>query len=245
MEMLTTPEGRRIACHLTPGAGPGLVFLGGFRSDMTGTKAVYLEDWARAAGRGYLRFDYSGHGASSGRFEDLCIGDWLADSIAALDLTAGPQVLVGSSMGGWLALLLARARPERVAGLVLIAPAPEFPASMWAGMSAAQRAEVTGQGVTLLPSEYGDPYPITRRLIEEARAHGVYDRPCPAPWPVRIVQGMADAAVPVDWALRLAGHIDSPDLRLVLLKGEDHRVSSVQGLAAIRTALAEVLGAAG
>lgn len=245
MEMLTTPEGRRIACHLTPGAGPGLVFLGGFRSDMTGTKAVYLEDWARAAGRGYLRFDYSGHGASSGRFEDLCIGDWLADSIAALDLTAGPQVLVGSSMGGWLALLLARARPERVAGLVLIAPAPEFPASMWAGMSAAQRAEVTEEGVTLLPSEYGAPYPITRRLIEEARAHGVYDRPCPAPWPVRIVQGMADAAVPVDWALRLAGHIDGPDLRLVLLKGEDHRVSSVQGLSAILAALGEVLGAAG
>jgi pimeloyl-ACP methyl ester carboxylesterase len=243
--MLTTPEGRRIAYHLTHGAGPGVMFLGGFRSDMTGTKAVFLENWAKAAGRGYLRFDYSGHGASSGRFEDLCIGDWLADSIAALDLTAGPQVLVGSSMGGWLALLLARARPERVAGLVLIAPAPEFPASMWAGMSAAQRAEVTGQGVTLLPSEYGDPYPITRRLIEEARAHGVYDRPCPAPWPVRIVQGMADAAVPVDWALRLAGHIDSPDLRLVLLKGEDHRVSSVQGLAAIRAALGEVLGAAG
>jgi pimeloyl-ACP methyl ester carboxylesterase len=242
MRYLTTDAGRRLAYHRSPGAGPGVMFLGGFRSDMTGTKAVFLEERARASGRGFLRFDYAGHGQSGGRFEDLCIGDWLADSAAALGPTEGPQVLVGSSMGGWLALLLARARPERVAGLVLIAPAPEFPETMWAAMTEAQRAEVMARGVTHLASDYGDPYPITRRLIEEARAHRIFDRPCPAPWPVRIVQGTADRAVPVDWALRLVDHVDSKDLRLVLIRGEDHRVSSAQGLAAILTALGEVSG---
>ena len=240
MDHLTTPQGRQIGYHLTHGAGPGVVFLGGFMSDMTGTKATHLEAWARAAGRGFLRFDYSGHGASGGRFEDGAIGDWLQDAEAALGLTDGPQVLVGSSMGGWISLLLARRAPARVRGLVLIAAAPEFPDAMWAAFTDAQRAEITGRGVTHQPSEYGAPYPITRRLIDEARDHRIFDRPFPAPFPVRLLQGTADAAVSRDTALRVLDHLDGPDVRLVLVRGEDHRFSTPASLTAIEAAIGEV-----
>ena len=138
---LDTPQGRRLAYHRTEGAGPTVVFLGGLRSDMAGTKALHLEEWAQAAGRAFLRFDYSGHGQSSGRFEDGCIGDWAEDAAAALgSLTSGPLVLVGSSMGGWQALLAARAVPERVAGLVTVAAAPDFTEDgMWAAFTDAQK----------------------------------------------------------------------------------------------------------
>ncbi|MBN2759277.1 MAG: alpha/beta hydrolase, partial [Rhodobacteraceae bacterium] len=148
VEYLSTDTGRRLAYHKSDGRGPGIVFLGGFMSDMSGTKAVWLEDWARAQGRAFLRFDYSGHGESSGAFTDGCIGDWAADAMAALTaLTEGPQVLVGSSMGGWIALLLARAIPERVHALVGIAAAPDFTEdSMWPGLSDAQRAEIMDKG---------------------------------------------------------------------------------------------------
>ncbi len=227
-DMLQTAQGRRIAHHRVPGSGPGVVFLGGFRSDMTGTKAVFLHEWAQNRGRAFLRFDYSGHGASSGEFLDGSIGDWAEDAIAAFDaLTQGPQVLVGSSMGGWIALLLARARPERVAALVGIAAAPDFTEdSMWQGFTPAQRAALMEAGHVDLPSDYSDdPYRITRRLIEDGRQNLVLRAPLPLPFPVRLLQGTADTDVPPSVALRLLDHAESPDMRLTLVKGADHRFS--------------------
>lgn len=241
-EFLNGPQGRRIACNRLAGQGPCVVFLGGFRSDMQGTKAVWLEDWARARGRAFLRLDYSGHGESSGAFEEGCIGDWLADAQAALDRVEGPVVLVGSSMGGWISLLLARAMPERLAGLVTVAAAPDFTErGFWAGMDAGQREALLREGRVLRPSDYDAPYVITRRLIEDGRRHLVLDRPLELPFPVRFLQGTADADVPVSWALDLLGHAEGPDMRLVLVKGADHRFSTPDCLALIGAALQEVL----
>ena len=241
-DMLTTPTGRRIAYHLTPGTGPGVVFLGGFRSDMGGTKALWLEAWARARGRGFLRFDYSGHGASSGAFEDGCIGDWAADAMAVLGITSGPQVLVGSSMGGWIALLLARALPARVAGLVGIAAAPDFTEDrLWAGMSGAERATMMTAGRVERASEYSPaPYVFTRRLVEDGRAQLVLRSPLVLPFPVRLLQGTADADVPVSVALRLLDHATGPDIRLTLVKAADHRFSTPACLDLIGQAVDQV-----
>lgn len=247
-DFLTTPEGRRIAYDRTPAKGPGVVFLGGFRSDKEGTKALALEAWARAQGRAFLRFDYSGHGSSAGDFLEGAIGDWLADARAAiLELTEGPQVLVGSSMGGWLSLLLARDHPGKVAGLVTIAAAPDFTEdSMWAGFSAAERAELLAKGRVELPSEYSDePYVITRRLIEEGRRNLVLRGPLPLPFPVRFLQGTADADVPVSVALRLMEHVTGPDIRLTLVKGADHRFSTPDCLRLIEATVLKVLMRAG
>lgn len=237
-----TPQGRRIAYHLTDGAGPTIVFLGGFKSDMQGTKAVHLESWARAQGRAFLRFDYSGHGESDGAFTDGAIGDWYQDACAALDLIAGPVVLVGSSMGGWISLLVARAMPDRIAGLVTIAAAPDFTEdSMWAGFSDVQKAELENEGQVALPSDYGDPYIITRRLITEGRDNLVLRDPLPLPCPVRFLQGTADADVDMSVALRLLEHADGPDMRLTLVKGADHRFSDDTCLDLITAAITEVL----
>lgn len=241
-QTITTPSGRRIAFQRTPGQGPGIVFLGGFRSDMEGTKALYLQQWAAASGRGFLRFDYSGHGQSGGRFEEGCIGDWLDDARAVIEAqTEGPQVLVGSSMGGWIALLVARSQPERVAGLVGIAAAPDFTeCGFWASFTDAERADLMRDGVVLQPSDYDDPLPITRRLIEDGRQHLLLDSLLTLPMPVRLLQGSADADVPLDWALRLLQHADCADLRLTIVKGADHRFSSPECLALIASTLAEV-----
>jgi pimeloyl-ACP methyl ester carboxylesterase len=241
---LDTPQGRRLAYHRTEGAGPMVVFLGGLRSDMEGTKALHLEAWAQAAGRAFLRFDYSGHGQSSGRFEDGCIGDWAEDAEAALaSLTAGPLVLVGSSMGGWQALLAARAAPARVAGLVTVAAAPDFTEDgIWAGLTDAQKREVLGRGRTALPSEYGEPMIVTRRLIEDGREHLVLRRPLALPMPTRMLQGTDDADVDMSVALRLLEHAEGPDIRLTVVKGADHRFSSPDCLDLMTEAIAEVSG---
>lgn len=242
-DFLTTAQGRRIAHEALPGQAPGLVFLGGFKSDMEGTKALYLRDWARARGRAFLRFDYSGHGQSSGDFEDGGIGDWFADAMAVIGtLTEGPQVLVGSSMGGWISLLVARAMPERVAGLVTVAAAPDFTEDgFWAGFSETQRDTVMREGRIELPSDYSDaPYVITRRLIEDGRDHLLLRRPLALPFPVRFLQGTADEDVPMGWALRLLDHAEGPDLRLMLVKGADHRFSTPECLAMIAAAIDEV-----
>src|SRR6056297_157574 len=244
---LETGAGRRLAHHRLTGTGPGIIFLGGFKSDMEGTKALWLEDRARARGRAFLRFDYSGHGQSSGEFTEGCIGDWAADARAALDaLTEGPQILVGSSMGGWIALLLARAVPDRVAGMVTIAAAPDFTEdSMWAGFDAAQRAALQSEGQLALPSDYGEPYIITRRLIEDGRDHLVLRAPLSLPFPVRFLQGTADEDVEMAVALRLLDHATSPDMRLTLVDGADHRFSDPDCLGLIESALEEVLSRVG
>lgn len=242
---LTTPQGRRIAHHRTPGQGPGVVFLGGFMSDMTGSKAMFLQDWAEGQGRAFLRLDYSGHGQSSGAFEEGCIGDWVEDALAAIAaLTDGPQVLVGSSMGGWIALQIARVLPERIKGIVGIAAAPDFTEdSMWAGFTRAERATLMEQGRIVIPSDYSpDGYPITRRLIEDGRQRLVLRAPLRLPFPVRLLQGTADADVPVSVALRLMDHAECPDLRLTLVKGADHRFSTPECLAMIARAVDEVSG---
>ena len=241
---LTTPQGRRIGYHFTPGQGPCVVFLGGFKSDMTGTKAVYLQDWAEAQGRAFLRLDYSGHGSSSGDFLDGAIGDWFEDALAVIDaVTSGPLVLVGSSMGGWISLLVAKAIPERVAGLVGIAAAPDFTEdSMWADFTEAQRVEIMQQGQIALPSEYSDaPYIITRRLILEGRNRLVLRTPLALNFPTRLLQGTADIDVPPSVALRLLDHATGDDIRLTLVKGADHRFSTPACLALITDAIADVL----
>ena len=243
-EFLDGPQGRRIAFEHQTGQGPGVVFLGGFKSDMRGSKAEHLAQWAARTGRAFLRFDYSGHGESSGAFEDGTIGDWAADAMAAIStLTDGPQVLVGSSMGGWISLLVARAMPERVAGLVGIAAAPDFTEDgYWAAATPAQREALLRDGRWELPSEYSDaPYVITRHLIEDGRNHLVLRTPLALPFPVRLLQGTADPDVPMDWALRLLDHAQSPDLHLTLVKGADHRFSTPECLGLIEAAIAEVL----
>lgn len=242
---LMSRQGRRIAYNRLDGEGVGVVFLGGFRSDMAGTKALALEEWARAAGRPFLRFDYSGHGESDGDFEEGCIGDWFADAVAALsELTKGPQILVGSSMGGWIALLIARAMPERIAALVTIAAAPDFTEiGYWAGFDPAQRDALMRDGRVELPSEYGEPYVITRRLIEDGRDQLVLDQPLSLPFPVRMLQGTADADVPVEWPLRLLEHAHGEDIRLLLVKDADHRFSTPECLALINETVESCLRA--
>ena len=245
-DFITTPEGRRIALHRTSGTGPAVMFLGGYRSDMTGTKAMFLEDWCWKQGRACLRFDYSGHGASGGEFEDGCIGDWAADAAAVLATVEGEAVLVGSSMGGWIALILARAMPERIAGLVTVAGAPDFTEDLlWANWTEAERREVTEKDVLHVPSDYGDPYPYTRRLIEDGRRQLVLRDPLDLPFPVRILQGTADVDVPQEVALRLLAHVTGADIRATLVKGADHRFSTPECLALIAQAVAEVSGMSG
>ena len=242
MEVLDTPEGRRLAFHHGAGKGPMVVFLGGLKSDMEGTKAVHLEAWAKARGQAFLRFDYSGHGQSSGRFEEGAIGDWHADTVAMLAQFDAPFVLVGSSMGGWQALLYARAFPKRIKALVLIAPAPDFTEDSYAAsFTAAQRAELEAKGQVEMPSDYMEPYIITRRLIDDGRRNLVLRDPLTLPFPVRCLQGSADTAVSTETALRLLDHADCPDMRLTLVKDADHRFSDGPCLGLIEQAIDDVL----
>jgi pimeloyl-ACP methyl ester carboxylesterase len=241
-----TPQGRRLAYHATAGTGPWVVFLGGLKSDMEGTKALHLEAWAKASGRAFLRFDYSGHGLSSGTFEEGCIGDWAEDAYEILcALTQGPIVLVGSSMGGWQALLLARRLGARIAGMVTIAAAPDFTEDgYWASFSQAQKAKLDRDGFVEIPSDYMEPYVISKRMIEDGRKHLVLRSPLVLDFPVRCLQGTADTAVSTQTAVRLLEHATCPDLRLLLVKDADHRFSDGPCLGLIEDAVAEVLGLA-
>jgi pimeloyl-ACP methyl ester carboxylesterase len=242
-DFLMTPEGRRIAYDLTTGSGPGVVFLGGFMSDKEGTKALALQGWAERQGRGFLRFDYSGHGQSSGAFEDGAIGDWYEDARAVIQmLTEGPQILVGSSMGGWIALLLARRHPEMLAGLVTIAAAPDFTEDgMWNEFTPQQRNRIMAEGFVDVPSEYSaTPYRISRRLIEDGRKHLVLRSPLDLCCPVRMLQGTADKDVPVSVAMHLLDHMGGGDVRLTLVKGADHRFSTPDCLRLINATVLKV-----
>lgn len=243
-EYFTSPEGRRLAFNKIPplNGRPTFVWLSGFRSDMAGGKAQAVSSWAWENGNGAVLFDYSGHGESEGRFEDGTISSWRKDTLAAIDtLSDGPVILVGSSMGGWMALLAALARPRRVKGLVLIAPAPDFTEKlMWAGLSQAQQDEVMTQGLTLRPSDYGTPDPITKALIEDGRNWQILDAPIAFDGPVRILQGMQDPDVPWTHALEINERLTSSDVVLTLIKDGDHRLSRAQDLARLLSACGDV-----
>lgn len=241
-QILARPTGATIAYRRSAGAGPGVVFLGGYSSDMTGTKAVALEAFCRGRGQAFLRFDYEGHGQSSGRFEDGTIGLWADGALAALDaLTDGPQILVGSSMGGWIMMLLARARRKRVAALIGIAAAPDFVIGMWEAFPQEVRQVLERDGVYRMASEYSDePFVVTMALIEDARTQLVLDRPFPFEGPVRLLQGMADPDVPWRTALDIAERITSADVAVALVKDGDHRLSRASDIARLERTVAEV-----
>lgn len=236
IERLTRADAPTLAFENTPGEGPTRVWLSGFRSDLTGTKATALAERAARDGVAFVRFDYSGCGQSDGAFEDGTISRWLDDTLAILDaVTTGPLLLIGSSMGGWLALLAALERAERVKGLVLIAPAPDFTERlMWPDLPAEGRAAIERDGVWNRPSAYGDgPYPITRALIEDGRANLVLDGPIAFAGPVHILHGQADADVPWGLSLELAERLDSEEVRMTFVKNGDHRLSGPADLALI------------
>jgi pimeloyl-ACP methyl ester carboxylesterase len=242
-------EQRRIAVRQQDGGRPGLFWLSGYKSDMRGTKAEALAHWATETGRACARFDYSGHGESSGAFTDGTIGRWLADALAVFDAWCrGPQILVGSSMGGWLALLMVRALRQRsdtpaasVAGMVLIAPAVDFTEElMWKRFTPAIKRELEEKGVWERPSEYSEePYRITRALIEEGRSHlllgGMIETGCP----VRILQGVEDPDVPWQHAVELVSRLASDDVVLTLVKDGDHRLSRPEDIERLIAAVAE------
>jgi pimeloyl-ACP methyl ester carboxylesterase len=239
---LPLPDGRRLAYRHVPGDAPGVLFCGGYTSDMTGTKATALEAFCREEGRAHTRFDYSGHGASSGEFADGTIGAWADDALAVLDrATDGPMIVVGSSMGGWIMLLVASARPERVQGLVGIAAAPDLTEDLLLPQATPeQRRALIEEGHWMQTSAYGEPYPVTSRLLEEARAHLVLRAPIPIRCPVHLLHGQRDADVPWQTALRLAERLESEDVTIELIKAGDHRLSSAPDLARIEAAIQRI-----
>ena len=229
---LRRSDGETIAYRKRGGRGPGVVWLGGFRSDMTGTKAEALDTWAAEKGHAYLRFDYLGHGRSSGEFRKGTIGRWRDDALAVLEeLTNGPQILVGSSMGGWIALLLARQRPERVKALLLIAPAPDFTEDLlWTALSPEAQRQIMSEGEWLQPWGYGlETCPITRGLIEDGRANLLLRSTIGVDCPVRILQGMNDPDVPWQHAVRIVERLPNNPV-LTLVKDGDHRLSTPEDL---------------
>lgn len=239
---LTGDNGTKLAYCKTDGKGPGVVFLGGFRSDMTGTKAMYLETRCRQWGHAFVRFDYSGHGASGGDFVEGTLGQWLADSLRVIDeLTEGPQVLVGSSMGGWLMLLVALARPDRIHALVGIAAAPDF-LEDFSRLTSEQQAALQKDGLCYFPSGIeGQPYPISLQLLEEAKQHYLLRNDIAIDCPVRLLQGMRDVDVPWKKAVHIAERVTSNDVRITLCKEGDHRMSSQSQLELLGETVAALL----
>jgi len=248
-QTITRKDGAKIAYHASPATRPdkptGVVFLGGFKSDMEGSKALALEAWCRAQGRAFLRFDYTGHGQSSGAFVDGCIGDWADDALFALDnLTEGPQVLVGSSMGGWIMLLVARERAERLSGLVGLAAAPDFTEDlMWNELTPEQREEMERDGQVALPSDYDptDPYIITKKLIDDGKNHLLLREPLNLKMPVRLIQGMRDEDVPWQTALKIQEALVTDDVEIQFVKNGDHRLSEGPDLMRLTRTLGNLL----
>jgi len=243
--ILPRHDGATIAYQRLAGRRPGVVFLGGFRSEMTGTKASFLDEYCRRRKQAYVRFDYFGHGASSGDVDVGTIGRWSEDAIAVVDaLTEGPQILIGSSMGGWIMLLVALARIARICGLVGIAAAPDFTEDLvWSRLDAVQRRELWETGAVTLPSQY-DPsgYTHSLRLLEDGRRHLVMRAEIPLACPVRLLHGVLDEAVPWQTSLRLAERLQSRDVAITLVKEGDHRLSRGADLARLGATLDELLG---
>ncbi|NWH07493.1 MAG: alpha/beta hydrolase [Alphaproteobacteria bacterium] len=243
---LPRPGGATLAYAARKGESPGLLWLGGFKSDMTGTKATALDAFAARTRRAFIRFDYFGHGASSGDFRLGTISRWRDDALCVLDeLCEGPQILIGSSMGGWIATLAALARPEKVKAILYIAPAPDFTEKLlWAQMPQDVRRAVMEKGEWLRPSAYDpQPYVITRALIEDGASNNVLDAPIPIRVPVRVLHGMQDEDVPWTHALRLVDRLESTDIVVTLVKTGDHRLSTPADIARLEAVLEELIGA--
>ncbi len=243
-QILSRADGATIAYHRTVGASPGVVFMTGFKSDMTGGKALALEDFCREHGQAFVRFDYFGHGASSGAFADGTIGRWADDAVSVIDhLTEGPQVLVGSSMGGWIMLLAALARPERVAGLVGTAAAPDFTEDLiLRELSPAQKKDIDGRSYTETHNPYDEaPYPITRALLEDGRKHLLLRAEIPLDCPVRLIHGTGDEDVPWQTSERLALKLRSRDVETLFVKDGDHRLSEPRDLARLTHVVGRLL----
>jgi len=237
-------DGVRLAFARLVGQGPTVVFCPGYNSDMAGSKATALAELCAQHGQAYLRFDYSGHGQSEGEFTDGTIGRWLADALAVIDAqTNGKLVVVGSSMGGWIALLIALARPERVGALIGIAAAPDFTEDlMWNTMPPVEREAIMRDGQIMVPNPYGGPYPVTRALIEEGRGHLLLRAPVSIRCPMRLLHGQSDAEVPWETSLRIAERVESADVRVILVKEGDHRLSREEDLRLLGETLLPFLG---
>ncbi len=233
-------DGVELAWSHLAGRQPTVVFLPGYRSDMQGAKALAVLALCRDRGQAMLRLDYSGHGSSGGAFDAGGIGRWAEDARLVIEArTEGPLLLVGSSMGGWISLLLARARPERMVAIIGIAAAPDFTERlMWQAMTPSERATLIDTGRIEAPSEYGDPYVITRELIEDGRNHLLLDAPIAIRCPVRLLQGQQDPDVPWEQALTLMAKLESRDVQLTLIKDGDHRLSRPDDLALLERTLA-------
>lgn len=247
-DRLLREDGATVAYVGVPGASPGVVFFTGYKSDMTGAKALRLETFCRERGQAYVRFDYFGHGASSGSFVDGTIGRWAEDGIAVIDaLTDGPQVLVGSSLGGWIMLLAALRRPERIAGLVGTAAAPDFTQDLIVpSLSAEQRTQLDKDGVVPIYSPYDpEPTPVTRLILDDGRDHLLLRGEIAIDCPVRLIHGMKDSDVPWQTSLRLAGQLRSGDVEVLLVKAGEHRLSEARDLDRLCSVLAELLRAVG
>ncbi|MEE2804027.1 MAG: alpha/beta hydrolase [Pseudomonadota bacterium] len=244
VEHWRAPTGQVIAYQRVDGRSPTIVFLGGYRSDMTGTKATFLDRWCRQNGYAYLRFDYSGHGASSGAFKDATLGQWIAESRAVIEANSdGPVVLVGSSMGGWIMLHVALALKNQVVGLVGVAAAPDFTRDLLSrGFTPEQRATLQRVGEVMLASVYDDTgYPVTREFIDDAEQHLVLDSTIDIHCPVKLLQGMSDSEVPWQTAVRLASALATDQVQLHLTKSGDHRLSSDTELRRMASFLTELL----
>lgn len=241
--MLPRPDGQSLAYHHSPGFSPGVIFCPGFMSDMEGTKALALERAMKELNRSYTRFDYLGHGQSTGRFTDGTISRWTDDALAVLDeCTAGPQIIVGSSMGGWIGLRMAMLRPERIKGFIGIAAAPDFTTRMWNEMPDEGKEAIRATGQWNQPSEYSDePYVISRKLIEDGPRNFVLNGPVDITCPMHLLQGMQDDSVPWKTALEIQEAVASEDVTVTLVKNGDHRLSEPEDITRLILAVEQLV----
>lgn len=243
--VIMTKNGTKIAYHKLEGRSPGIIFLGGFMSDMTGTKASFFEEFCREQGRAYIRFDYSGHGVSSGKFEEGTISTWTEDTLEVIDqLSRDQQILIGSSMGGWVMVLAALQRKARIVGLMGIAAAPDFVESLiWNKLTAQQKDEIQTKGICYIPAEgYDKPYPITKKFIEDGRQQTILNKPIDLLCPIRLVHGVDDTEVPWEFSQKLMNACISNNATLTLLKKGDHRLSKPHELDILGNTLNALLG---